>query len=483
MSRLHKLSALGETDSDALVETLRWRTESAAWTSAAPTEIPLQEVRRWDTARSSPFFRHDSGRFFSVIGVSYSNEDQRDWTSTAMIDQPEVGLLGLAVASSSRGLAALIQAKAEPGTIGGTQLSPTVQATRSNQLQAHGGKPVPLLELFRSPRRVILDTVQSEHGGVFWQKRNRSMIIEVPPFEPPPGFRWVGLVDLVALLSVDNLVHADLRTVLSLGPLWQSTVMSGLSNALEQIQRWLADPRSRNVLAIRRVPLHELAGWHRRHETLCRMDGAGHEIVGVRVSACGREVDDWDQPMVKPRATGLVGLAVRERRGRLQALVRTCIEPGVLQFVEIGPTVQVAGGSQPSDATQAELARLLTPEVGGMAQRQVYFDGMQTDEGGRFFRSEVRHLIAECDIEPPSDRYRWCDLDALVSIARYGNQLNMQARDALACLLSALAWGQDLSAAEHVKGRHLELIQSTSSLRRSWQSELVRLDDRRIITD
>lgn len=434
-----QLRAFGQLDPGALLDTQRWRSDATAWTSAIPTRIPLSEVRRWDTSASSEAYVHDSGRFFSVVGIESASEQRTQWTADAMIEQPEVGLLGLLVTPSSLGMAALVQAKAEPGTIGGTQLSPTVQATRSNQLRAHGGKPVFLLDLFRAPRGAILDTIQSEHGGVFWQKRNRSVILEVPRFEAPPGFRWVEIVDLFALLSVDNLVHADLRTVLSMGPFWPGPDSPDRHSALERIQQWLSEHRASNSLAIRRVPLFRLDSWHRTHDAFERLDQRGHEIIGVRVRAHGREVEAWDQLMVHPRGRGLVGLAIRERRGELQALVRICVEPGLLQFVEIGPTVQIAGGARPADDMQRELARLLAPGIDSRASAQVYFDGVQTDEGGRFFRSEVRYVVVACDIEIPSDRYRWCDIGALTTLARYGNQLNMQARDALVCLLSSIA--------------------------------------------
>lgn len=139
--------------------------------------------------------------------------------------------------------------------------------------------------------------------------------------------------------------------------------------------------------------------------------------------------------MVKPKAAGLVVLAIREREGALQALFRTCVEPGILDFVEIGPTVQVSGGDQPSDKMQNQLAHILASDSGKMRNAQILYDNFHSDEGGRFFQSSVRYVLVNCDISPPSDEYRWCDIKTLVSIAQLGNILNIQARDALALLL------------------------------------------------
>ncbi|MFH4268324.1 NDP-hexose 2,3-dehydratase family protein, partial [Acinetobacter baumannii] len=71
--------------------------------------------------------------------------------------------------------------KVEPGNCNGLQLSPTVQATRSNYTRVHQGRAVPYLEYFVDARkhRVIADVRQSEQGSWFFQKRNRNMIVDV----------------------------------------------------------------------------------------------------------------------------------------------------------------------------------------------------------------------------------------------------------------------------------------------------------------
>lgn len=431
---LHHVTRLSKTN--AFVKLQSWRQLSKKWISAKATQIPLSEVKQWQTSESSPAYRHSSGMFFSVVGVTHGFAGYEHLTADAMIDQPEIGLLGLAVARSSLGLLALVQAKAEPGTIHGCQISPTVQATRSNQLRAHGGKPVLFLELFRAPRKVLLDTVQSEHGSVFWQKCNQSIIIEVRYFEPPFGFRWVEINDLIRQISVSNLIHSDLRTILALGPFWQSLNASYLGAEADRIQKWLGHYRSKVAYSATRIHLSDLMGWHRQQYKLDRIDGSGHEVIGVRVDAVGREVDFWDQLMVKPKAEGLVVLAVRECEGVLQALFRACIEPGIRDFVEIGPSVQVSGGDQPSDQMQNQLVHALAPDSGKISRGQILYDNFQSDEGGRFFQSAVRYVIVNCDISPPSEEYRWCDVKTLISIARMGKLLNIQARDAMACLLS-----------------------------------------------
>ena len=75
-----------------------------------------------------------------------------------------------------------MQAKIEPGNINVVQLSPTLQATKSNYTQVHQGNAPFYLDYFLSERKdvtVLLDQLQSEQGARFLKKRNRNMIVEI----------------------------------------------------------------------------------------------------------------------------------------------------------------------------------------------------------------------------------------------------------------------------------------------------------------
>ena len=48
----------------------------------------------------------------------------------------------------------LLQAKVEPGNINKIQISPTVQATKSNYLRIHGGKTIAFLKFFKKKIKI-----------------------------------------------------------------------------------------------------------------------------------------------------------------------------------------------------------------------------------------------------------------------------------------------------------------------------------------
>lgn len=65
-----------------------------------------------------------------------------------IINQPEIGFLGFIVKKIQGVYHFLMQAKIEPGNLNVVQLSPTLQATRSNYTRVHKGAIPKYLEYF-----------------------------------------------------------------------------------------------------------------------------------------------------------------------------------------------------------------------------------------------------------------------------------------------------------------------------------------------
>lgn len=184
--------------------------------------IPLDELQRWGIDPETGNIRHETGRFFTLTGlkVRHRFEGREIEWDQPIIDQPEVGILGILAKRIDGILHFCLQAKEEPGNAGGMQLSPTVQATYSNYSRAHGGALPPLVGLFISPPEggVLYAKLQTEDGGRFLYKSNRNMIVRLDDAvtdEVPDGFIWLTLRQITRLMGRDNLVNACARSVLS----------------------------------------------------------------------------------------------------------------------------------------------------------------------------------------------------------------------------------------------------------------------------
>ena len=73
-----------------------------------------------------------------------------------------------------------MQAKIEPGNVNKIQISPTIQATKSNFTQKHGGNKPKYLEYFldNNNHKIIVDQIQSEQSSRFFKKRNNNWGLE-----------------------------------------------------------------------------------------------------------------------------------------------------------------------------------------------------------------------------------------------------------------------------------------------------------------
>ena len=110
-----------------------------------------------------------------------------------------------------------MQAKIEPGNINHVQISPTLQATKSNYLRLHKGATPRYLDYFLDPDATILvDCLQSEQGARFLGKRNRNMVVLVEDeISVADDYLWLTLGQIKKLLRHDNVVNMDTRTVTS----------------------------------------------------------------------------------------------------------------------------------------------------------------------------------------------------------------------------------------------------------------------------
>ncbi|MGW5879070.1 NDP-hexose 2,3-dehydratase family protein [Nocardiopsis terrae] len=423
------------------------------------TRRPLEELEGWSLHAGSGRIRHESGHFFSVIGVDVEmpGADVPRW-SQPIIHQPETGILGILVKRFAGVVHLLMQAKAEPGNRGGFQFSPTVQATRSNFTGVHRGRPVPYVDRFLDavPERVIADARQSEQGTWFARKRNRNMVVEATDeVEVLDGFVWLTLGQVYRLLAEDNLVNMDARTVLACLPLAGpdlgalvgdgrgfrgALVRSCLTGSrplhgIDEILGWISYTRSMTEVNVSPVPLGQVRGWRWEGGRISHERGRHFDVIGVRVRARGREVVGWDQPMIAARGTGTAAFVVTRIGGLLHVLVRARTEPGYVDVAELGPTVQCGPvwGGRPEPP--------FLREVLGAPAGRIRFDTVLSEEGGRFFHTRNRYMIVEAAAgevrEEPG--FRWVTLHQLSELVRHSYYLNVEARTLLVCLYSLAA--------------------------------------------
>ncbi|MDN3355690.1 NDP-hexose 2,3-dehydratase family protein [Actinomadura sp. DC4] len=418
-----------------------WFAGRRAATRFAVDRIPFDALDGWSFQEGTGDLVHRSGRFFTVEGLRVEVGDPRtaQWQQP-IIRQPEVGILGIVAREFDGVLHFLMQAKMEPGNPNLLQLSPTVQATRSNYTGVHRGAAVRHLEHFIKAEngRVLSDVLQSEHGSWFYRKRNRNMIVEVSgDVAPHEDFRWLTLGQISELMRHDNLINMDSRSVLA--GLSADCTPRALHSDTDLLS-WLAAMRSAHIVRAECGPLSGVSGWVRGASSIDHEHGRYFRVVAVAVQAGNREVAQWTQPLFEPLGEGIVAFLTREIEGVPHALVRACPEAGFLDTVELGPTVQCTPANYahlPAGERPAFLDVVTAPDPD-----RVRYSALHSEEGGRFLNAVSRYLVVEADestaplVPPPG--FRWVSHGQLAEMARHGHYVSVQARTLLACL-NALA--------------------------------------------
>ena len=203
---------------------INWFNKKREESDMTVQEIAINDLDKWDVSSTTGNISHESNGFFEVIGVKVSNTFDREvgkkgWTQPMIANNPG-GILGLLMKKINGIPHYLVQAKAEPGNIGKLQLSPTLQATTSNLLKAHGGTKPLFAEYFDEEKNlsIIYAKWQSEDGGRFYLKSNFNMIVEVNENEEliiPNYFIWVTLFQIKQLLKIENFVGPHIRGIIS----------------------------------------------------------------------------------------------------------------------------------------------------------------------------------------------------------------------------------------------------------------------------
>ncbi len=439
-----------------LLDWIRTRNQEV---SVSVEPVPFLKVKGWHFDSASGNLVHDSGRFFSIVGldVFVNNGRELRWNQP-VVNQPEVGYLGFLAKEFDGVMHVLGQAKIEPGNVNHVQLSPTIQATRSNYMQVHGGRAPAYIDYFKNatPPEIVLDQLQSEQGARFYRKRNRNMIVRVVEDIPLlPDFRWITLAQIKKLMRYDNVVNMDTRTVIS-GLSFSSVIHDGedasslCSNfgkellfsesrasgvrTMDDILHWITELKSKYELVVDKIPLKDVLGWMVSETEIVRADRKFFRVIGVNVSIDNREVKSWCQPLVEPMQDGLCVLFMKRIHGVLHFLLQAKIECGNFDVVELAPTIQCLTGDYTK--THQNVA-YLSDFFDGKLTRSVHFDTLQSEEGGRFYHEQNRNVIIEVSDdfdENVSEWFCWMTLGQIKEFLRFNNYLNIQVRSLISAL-------------------------------------------------
>ena len=430
--------AITDNPMNSTEDILDWVAQKNKETKVRIRRIPFSEEGVWRYDPATGEIRNTDGTFFRIKGLVEKAGD-RVLHEQPIILQKEIGYLGIIGKVIDGVMYFLMQAKVEPGNVNRIQISPTIQATKSNFMQVHGGRAPAYLEYFSNKKNyeIIVDQIQSEQSSRFLGKRNRNIIIVVDEKEDVPvlpSHKWMTLGQIKAFMHVDNLVNMDTRTVISCIPFalrdfsykelshmkslfrneafFQSVFFGNSGERINRIFQYINEVK---MLDQRQISLTDLAGLR----TWTQKDGAWSSPGGAfSVIYCDIEIgpsvqlepgtDDYHRFLSPVSAPG------SDASGN----------PSFLSGPDRGPADE--------DPVLALFSRNLQNRKG------IVFSGLFSEEGGRFYQEQNRNILMRIDKKDlPAvlpEGYFWADFQTLNILIQFNNCLNIQLRNLLSIL-------------------------------------------------
>lgn len=438
---------------------LSWICELNKTTHVHIGEKSLEKNDFWFYDADAGEVRNRKHAFFSIKAIRKTLPDGAA-TEQPIIVQPEIGYLGIIVKEIDGELNFLMQAKIEPGNVNCVQISPTIQATKSNFLQVHGGKAPAYLEWFRNakPEQIVFDQIESEQSSRFYKKRNRNIIIVInEEIDVLPNFMWMTLGQIKELMKIDNLVNMDTRTVLSGIPLMayglsdderkrmismfmhpdfgrSACEVSPLED-LPKLYNRINDCKMFNDGVTTVIPLSQLTGWTINARGISCDTRADFDVRFYDIEIAGREVQHWTQPLFRASGMATFALLTTVENGVRRYLVSFKSEIGSFDQMELGPSVQwePTHTSEQDDGVDEVVRRHILTGQG------IMHGVVLSEEGGRFYHEQNYNYVIDIDVdELPSTmvNHTWVSYSTLNYLVQINNCLNIQLRN----LLSLIDW-------------------------------------------
>ena len=381
-------------------------------------EIGISNLNEWNFDEDKNF-AHVTGGFFKVVGLQNLN------TKSGILLQDEIGTLGVIMCIYEQTAHFLIQFKQEPGNILSAQLSPTLQATLSNQKRKHGGKAPIYLDYFQNLNgdEIVISKLLPEQGNRYWRKYNNNLIIVKDYFEPEAGFMWMTLGQIYQFTKTDNSINSCLRSVLSL-------LVSKEKNSRESNMEDVLSIIEKSKKNYKQSAIIQNSVFEFYDQTIDRLvfDKLNDKfsISGISISISECEVGNWNQPIIFDEDIDeYITLSVIHK-GKRKYLLKLYQEPGY----EFG---FIFGPSQINKKNKTSIEEKIKTIFHNFENLHLLKKIRMSEEGGRFYNCEIIHSFYEMtcwEDMVEQDEYKLFDINEIKEINELGF-LSMEGRSLL----------------------------------------------------
>lgn len=391
----------------------------------------LSKLINWN--KNKKHIAHNSKKFFRIVAIDVvSNLITKNWDQPIII-QNEMGILG--ILKDSKKNKYLLQAKVEPGNKNKLQLSPTVQATKSNYQRVHGGKKIPYLNYFLKNSKNFV--AQSEQGYRYLYKSNYNSLINIKKkIKVLNNYFWFSRIDIKELVKKRSVLNMDTISVFS--TFLKKEKKDNPLNSQNKIYKWITKKDKFYRLKTKIKPLYNLQDWKVTNEKIIHKRKNHFSVIGINIKSNNREVKEWDQPIIKGKKLAFVGFIMCQFNNTNHYLCRYNKKPGL-------KTSTLSCSINTSDINNYKKIHTISPFQKNLLNNflmkknkkfKIVYDNILSDEGGRFYNCEIKYkallVNKNFNIKLPED-YIWISQNQMIKMIKR-KKIDIEARLLFGCI-------------------------------------------------
>ena len=372
----------------------------------------LSKLTKWVFGKKELY--HKSKKFFKITGIRvHSNLYNKKRWDQPIIVQNEIGILG--IIKNIKTNKYLLQAKVEPGNVNKIQISPTVQATRSNYSRIHGGKTIPFLNYFKKKNKHF--SLQTEQALRYYNKKNSNIVSYVSKkINSDQKFRWFSKNEILNLLKERNIINMDTLSVFS--SFIKKRKIDFPLNKKKSIIVWKNSLNKKYFLKSKIINLNLIKNWNLTKKKISHQTNNYFSVIGIKVKTNNREITDWSQPIIEGSKMSFVGYLIKKFKNTNHYLCRYIIKPGskVATYTCSVNTSKFVSYRRSKDLTDFQKKLIFKFFINS---KDIIYNNILSDEGGRFYHSQIKYMACKLskdqNIELP-ETYIWLSQNQIIDL-------------------------------------------------------------------
>ena len=371
--------------------------------------ITFRNCTKWSFGST---IEHETKNFFKIAGFNIKTNYPKIYKySQPLIIQNEIGYLVIFKYASKLKNFYLFQLKFEPGNKNYLQLSPSIQATKSNYTRIHNGKKTRFLKYLKNKKLIKLNSSQPEQGTRYINKLNKNMIIQLnKKIKIPKNYIWLSKQDIIVLSKINNMLNMDTLSILSC--FLKKEIEGFKINNDKAILKIYNNFKNKFYCKLEIVSLLNLNDWIYTKNFISDLKKKFFKIVSLKIKTNIREVRGWCQPIISDHFKSLNVLFFKIENSVKFYLCKIIIEPGY-QTPVFTCTVMKKNFTKKN-------YNIIGLDKKQYTIKKKIIDVTNSDEGGRFLNNQSKNIA--CEIKEiknmQKQNYVWISYNQMIDLIK-----------------------------------------------------------------